>query len=152
MTIYNYVPSKDALRTLLVNHILREIRIPGPQEGTWEERLRRLERQARRVFADHPGVSSQLGDAGTAEGARLAEGVLAILHDAGFGSEAAVLAFATLYTFMTGQIDLDALSVAVAGGSQTTLEGVTSATKLSRDQLFEFGFDSLIEGLKLKLL
>jgi TetR/AcrR family transcriptional regulator, tetracycline repressor protein len=152
MTIYHYVPSKEALRELVIDHILSEIPIPGPDEGTWEERLRQLEREARRVFADHPGVSSQLGDGATAEGTRLAEGVLSILRDGGFSPKAAVLCFATLYTFMTGQIDLDAMADAIVSGSpRTTLEGVTSSTPFSRDELFEFGFDAVIEGLKVKL-
>jgi len=153
MTIYHYVSNKEALQELVVNHILRQIRVPGPDEGTWEERLRQLEREARRVFADHPGVSTQLGDVGSAEGTRLAEGVLAILHDGGFGPEAAVLCFATLYTFMTGQIDLDAMPDAIVSGSpKRTLEGVTHSSHFSPDELFEFGFDAVIEGLKVKLL
>ena len=153
MTIYHYVPNKEALIELVVNHILREIRIPGPDEGTWEERLRRLEREARRVLADQPGMSAQLRDGGSIEGTRLAEGVLAILRDGGFSPEDAVLCFATLYTFMTGQIDLDAMAHAVVGDSPgATLEGVTRSTRFSRDELFEFGFDAVIEGLKVKLL
>jgi AcrR family transcriptional regulator len=153
MTIYHYVPNKQALRDLVVNHILRQIRVPASDEGTWEERLRQLERAARRVFADHPGVSSQFGDAGTAEATRLAEGVLSILHDGGFTPEAAVLCFATIYTFMTGQIDLDGMADAIVSGSpRTTLESVTSSTQFSRDELFEFGFDAVIEGLKVRLL
>ena len=51
MTIYNYVPNKEALRDLVVTHILREIRVPKTSEGTWEERLKQVEREARsRVF------------------------------------------------------------------------------------------------------
>jgi AcrR family transcriptional regulator len=153
MTIYNYVPSKEALLELVVNHILREIRVPGADEGTWEDRLRQLERDARRVLSRHPGVSVQLRDGGITEGARLAEGVLSILADGGFSSEAAILCFATIYTFMTGQIDLDGMAVAIDGDSpRASLEGVAHFTKFTRDELFEFGFDAIIEGLKLKLL
>ena len=153
MTIYNYVPSKEALRELVVNHILREIRVPGADEGTWEDRLRQLERDARRVLSRHPGVSAQLRDGGIAEGARLAEGVLAILADGGFSSEAAILCFATIYTFMAGQIDLDGMAAAIDGDSpRASLEGVAHFTQFTRDELFEFGFDAIIEGLKLKLL
>jgi TetR/AcrR family transcriptional regulator, tetracycline repressor protein len=153
MTIYNYVPNKEALHGLVVNHILREIRVPGADGGTWEERLRQLLRDARRVFMDHPGVSARLGDPGTVEGTRLAEGVLAILRDGGFSPEAAVLCFATLFTFMTGQIDIDAMSKAIVSRSPTTtLEGVTRSTQVSRDELFEFGFDVVVGGLKRKLL
>jgi AcrR family transcriptional regulator len=126
MTIYHYVPNKEALRELVVNHILAEIIVPDPDEGTWEERLRQLERSARRVFAEHPGASAQFGDKGSVESRRLADGVLAILHDGGFGPEDAVLCFATLYTFMTGQIDLDAMADAIVSGTpKATLESVT---------------------------
>jgi len=153
MTIYNYVPSKDALRELVVNHVLRDIRIPGPDEGTWEERLRQLERSARGVLSNHPGVSAQLREGGIAEGTRLAEGVLAILSDGGFSPEAAVLCFATLFTFMTGQINLDGVADMTADGSSlANLEVVTRSTRYTRDELFEFGFDAIIEGLKVKLL
>ena len=153
MTIYHYVPNKDALRELVVNHILAEIRIPGSDEGSWEDRLRQVEREARRVLAEHPGVSAQLRLGGYAEGSRLAEGVLAILRDGGLSPEEAALCFAALYTFMTGQIDLDAMGDAIVGGPPgTSFDGVTRSTRFTRDQLFEFGFDALIEGLKIKLL
>ena len=153
MTIYNYVPNREALARLVVNHILSEIRIPASDAGPWEERLRIILRDARRVFADHPGVSTQFGDGETVEGTRLAEGVLKILRDAGFSIEAAVLSFATLYTFMTGQIDLDAMADAIVSRAPTTtLEGVTNSASFSRDELFDFGFDAIITGLKAKLL
>lgn len=153
MTIYNYVPSKQALHTLVIDHILCEIRIPGPDEGTWDRRLRSLLSDARRVFADHPGVLAQLNDAGSAESTRLAQGVLAILADGGFGPKASVLCFATLFTFMTGQIDLDGMSAAIVSRTPTaTLESVTKSAQFSRTELFEFGFDAIIEGLRLKLL
>jgi TetR/AcrR family tetracycline transcriptional repressor len=154
MTIYHYVPNKEALRDLVVNHILSEIRVPGPDEGTWEDRLWQLERSARRVFADHPGVSAQFGDKGSVETSRLADGVLSILHDGGFGPEEAVLCFAALYTFMTGQIDLDAMADAIVsnGAPRETLEGVTRVSGYSGDELFEFGFGAVIEGLKAKLM
>ena len=153
MTIYHYVPSIEALQELVLNHILREIRIPGFDEGTWDERLRQLEREARRAFVDHPGVAARLGAGGSAEGTRLAEGVLAILRDGGFTPEAAVLCFATLYTFMTGQIDLDAMADTIVSGSpMTTLEEMIRFIPFTRDELFEFGFGVVIEGLKVTLL
>ena len=105
------------------------------------------------MFAEHPGVSSQLGDGGFAEGTRLASGVMAILRDGGFSPQGAVLCFATLYTFMTGQIDLDNMADTIASSPQkSTFDGVVQDTRVSSDDLFEFGFDVLIEGLKAKLL
>src|SRR5437773_2533704 len=57
MTLYNYVSSKDELSTLIVDHILRPVRVPDEDEGTWRERIRSLERDARQAMAGHRGVS-----------------------------------------------------------------------------------------------
>jgi TetR/AcrR family transcriptional regulator, tetracycline repressor protein len=149
MTIYHYAPSREYLHALVVDDILGEIRVPGPDEGSWEERLRKLHSDARRVFATHPGVSAHFGDGGSREGARLADGVLTILAEGGFDQEAAVVCFATLFTFMTGQIDLDAMSHFVAHGVSTaTLDNVTSSARFSREELFDLGYDAVMEGLK----
>ncbi len=126
----------------------------GPRISTgifFRVRLRRLERDARRVLAEQPGMSALMRDGGSAEGTRLAEGVLMILRDGGFSPQDAVLCFATLFTFMTGQIDLDTMAHAVVSESlRATLEGVTRTTPFSRDELFEFGFDAVIDGLKIR--
>jgi len=87
---------------------------------------------------------------GSAEGARLAEGVLSILASAGFGQDEAALVFATLYTFVTGQLEVDA-TAELTGRAEATLDSVTSPAKLSRDKAFEFGLDAVIEGLKAKV-
>ncbi len=136
MTIYHYAPSREYLHALVVDDILSEIRVPGIDEGDWEERLRKLLHEARRVFAEHPGVSAHFGDGGSTEGARLAEGVLTLLTEGGFGPEGAVVCFATIFTFMTGQIDLDAMSHFVTQSVQvTTLDNVTRSSPFSRGAL-----------------
>ena len=149
MTIYNYVPNKDALYELVVNFVLRSVRVPSPEEGTWEVRLKQLERDARSALSKFPGLSFDRRD--SAEGARLADGVVSILESAGFDPTAASLAFTTLFTFMVGQIDVDVDVVEVGGPAAQAVHAATRATKLSRDEIFEFGFDAVIEGLKLKL-
>jgi AcrR family transcriptional regulator len=151
MTIYNYVPNKDALYELVLNAVLRSVRVPSPDEGTWEERLKRLERDARFVMGKFPGLSFDRRGTGSAEGARLAEGVMSILASAGFDDTAALLAFAALFTFMVGQIDVDIDVTEVGGPLAAAIRSVTSVTNLSRDEVFEFGFDAVIEGLKAKL-
>lgn len=151
MTIYGYVPNKGALLDLVLGNILREIHIPKPEDGSWDQRLRLLLRDARRVLGTHPGVSTKLGDNGTEEGARLARAVLEILGDAGFDAGASAMCFATLFTFMTGQIDLDFRADPTLGQTQATLSNVTDPAHLTRDELFEFGFDVVLDGLKAKL-
>jgi AcrR family transcriptional regulator len=149
MTIYHYAPSREYLHALVVDDILSEVQVPGTDEGNWEVRLRTLLFDARRVFAEHPGVSAHFGDGGSGQGARLAEGVLAILAEGGFSPQSAVVCFATIFTFMTGQIDLDAMSYFVAQSVQVaTLDTVTRSSPYSREELFEFGYDAVMEGLK----
>jgi TetR/AcrR family tetracycline transcriptional repressor len=149
MTIYNYVANKDALYELVLNHVLRPVQVPEPDEGPWEERLKQLERDARSALGEFPGLSFERRE--SAEGTRLAEGVMSILASAGFTPPDASLAFVALFTFMVGQIDID-VDVARAGGpAAAAVESTAHETQLSRDEIFEFGFDALIEGLKAKL-
>ena len=149
MTIYNYVPNKDALYDLVVTSVLRDVRVPSPEEGTWEERLKQLERDARKALARIPGLSLDRGD--STEGARLADGVMSILASAGLSDEEASLAFAILFTFMVGQIDVDVEIAEGAGPVAAAIQGAVQATDLTPDEIYEFGFEAVIEGLKAKL-
>jgi AcrR family transcriptional regulator len=152
MTVYNYVPSKRALHELVVNHVLRRVRLPPLEEGSWEERMRRLQEEVRRTIGRHPGLSlSRYGSGGT-EAARLAEGVLSILGSAGFEPDDAALAFTALYTFMVGQIEVDVIARSRGGRPEAPLGRVARFANRTREELFEFGLDAVIEGLKAKLL
>ena len=150
MTIYGYVPNKGALNELVTNLVLGSVRVPSADEGTWEERLKQLEQDARTALAGYPGVSlDRRRD--SAEGRRLADGVMSILADAGFAPTDAALAFATLFTFMLGQIDVDFDVAATGGPAADAVQSAARASTLTRDEIFEFGFDAVLEGLKLKL-
>jgi AcrR family transcriptional regulator len=149
MTIYNYVPNKEALYDLVVSAVLRDVRVPSPDEGTWEERLKQLERDARSAMAEFRGLSLDRGD--STEGARLAEGVMSILGSAGFTSTEASLAFATLFTFMIGQLDVDVEIAEKGGPAAAAVQGASQVTHMTPDEIYEFGFDAVIEGLKAKL-
>jgi AcrR family transcriptional regulator len=147
MTLYNYVASKDELSVLIVDHILRPVRVPAEDEGTWRERLRMLERDARQAMAKHRGVSIRNGVRST-EAMRLADGVLSILTASGFSRQEATRAFAVLYTFMVGQIEVDAFFGSAQGRGEPTFENVTGGEQPTRDELFEFGFDVVLAGLE----
>jgi TetR/AcrR family transcriptional regulator, tetracycline repressor protein len=150
MTIYNYVPNKEALYELVTDVVLGAVQVPAPAEGTWEERLQRLEHDARAALARYPGVTlDRRRD--SAEGRRLAAGVLSILADAGFAPADAALAFATLFTFMIGQIDVDVDASETGGPAAEAVQSAALASGRTRDEIFEFGFDAVLEGLKVKL-
>jgi AcrR family transcriptional regulator len=150
MTLYGYASSKEALFELVLDHVLRPVRIPTADEGPWDQRIRHLERDVRQRMAQNPGLSlSRHGHAGP-EAIRLAEGVLTILDEGGFTPHDAARAFSALFTFMLGQVEVDALT-GTAIGPDPMLADATRAADLTRDALFEFGFDALIEGLKAML-
>jgi AcrR family transcriptional regulator len=151
MTIYNYVPSKEALNELVVDYVLRPVEVPPPDAGSWDERVRRLEHDARRAMRQHPGLSFSRHGGSSHEAMRLADGVMSILDSGGFTQAEAAIAFATLYTFMLGQIELDVLADSLGGKSEATFEGATTVVHLSRDELFEIGFDTVIAGIKVKM-
>jgi AcrR family transcriptional regulator len=149
MTMYNYVANKEALYELVSDHVLRPVRVPPPEEGSWEERLWQLERDARCAMGKYPGVNFHRRGDISPEAARLTDGVMSILASAGFDPAAARLAFATLFTFMIGQIELD--SFEETSSTAATVESVTGRTNVWRDEVFEFGFAAVIEGLKAML-
>jgi AcrR family transcriptional regulator len=152
MTLYDYVKNKERLLELLVDHLLRDIRIQGPEDGTWDQRLRLLLGSARRVFAEHPGLASRLGDRGAAEGRRLAAGVMGILYDAGLYSRLGLLCFATLYNYVTGQIAIDAFAgESTSSSGAATLDGVRQPQVLTDDEIFDFGPAAIIDVLRVRL-
>lgn len=150
MTLYNYVANKDELNTLAIDHILRTVEIPDPSSGDWRQRLRQLMRNARTAVARHRGVSLRNGPRST-EAARLADAVLDILATSGYEDDDAARAFTLLYTFMVGQVEVDAFVDPHHGTGEPTLQAVTAGTAATTDELFEFGFDAVLAGLEATL-
>ena len=146
MTLYNYVRSKDDLAVLVVDHVLRPVQIPDADGASWHDRVRALERDARKAMGRFPGVSIRNG-VRSAEALRLADGVVSILITSGFDEEQATRAFAVLYTFMLGQIEIDSFFASAASRGEPTFENVAGGTQPTRDELFEFGFDVILAGL-----
>jgi hypothetical protein len=84
---------------------------------------------------------------------RLTDGVLAILRDAGFDDVDALLAYGVLFTYMVGQLDLDVLverGEAASDGKRFAelIDRSAGGQRPSPDELFDFGFDVLVIGLR----
>lgn len=150
MTIYNYVASKDELAELVVDQVLRNVKMPPVGAGTWDDRMRLLQHDARDAMREHPGLSFSRHGSSSREAMRLAEEAMSILRDGGFGQDGAAIAFATLFTFMLGQIELDVLADSAGGRVEATFDGMTAGAELSRDEFFEIGLDAVIAGISAK--
>jgi AcrR family transcriptional regulator len=158
MTAYHHVASRDALVGLVVERLLDRVEIPGPEDGPWDVQLKVLEANVRRELGSVRGISTSLKTDVGAAPARLADAVLAILDRAGFDETTALLAFGAMLTYMVGQLDLDI-------ATRTALDSLDGdgtgddrfAVLLGRsapgdrpdpDELFDFGFDLLLTGLR----
>jgi len=148
MTLYTYVASKDALNVLVLDHVLRPVAIPSPSAGPWDERIRQLERDARRAMAKHPGLSLMRHGLESSEAARLTDGVASILADGGFSPDDTARAVAALFAVTLGQLEIDAIAVTSGAAVEASFETATGPAQLSRDELFDFGLDVVIEGLR----
>jgi hypothetical protein len=87
----------------------------------------------------------------SAEAARLTDGVASILADGGFSPDDTARAVAALFALTLGQLEIDAIAVTQGVAVEASFEAATGPADLSRDELFDFGLDVVIEGLKATL-
>jgi AcrR family transcriptional regulator len=136
MTIYGYVPNKDALDTMVIDRILSEVRIPDPDEGPWEARLCLMLCDARRILVERPhlgdgqpvlgGSAVELLHRGAfgGEATRLANGVFDLIAQGGFASEDLGVCFGALFTYVTGYVDPASTPDAFAAGLEALIAGL----------------------------
>jgi hypothetical protein len=137
MTVYGYVPNKEALDRLVVDHVLADVRIPEPNEGPWDDRLHALLCDVRRTLVGRPPFA--------AASAALGPGALHLLEHGAFGTHATRLTGAVHDLLRAGGFqhrDLD-----TCFGALFTY--VTGHTEL--DATFDIGLRALIEGFTLVL-
>jgi TetR/AcrR family transcriptional regulator, tetracycline repressor protein len=152
MTLYHYVSSRSELVQLVVEELLSRVEIPGPETGAWDVRLKTLQASARRELGGIPGIQTAVSPHASEAAGRLVDAVLAMLADAGFDEETALLAFGALFAYMIGQLDLD---VAADRGSGTSeglafvelMDSTAGSGRPTPDEIFDFGFSLLLAGL-----
>jgi AcrR family transcriptional regulator len=152
MTVYGYVASKEELDALLADRILRDVRVPDPDDGPWDVRLRSLLCDARHTLVELPELAdgtASLGRGALAllergaygpEATRLADGVHALLREGGFAGDDLHACFVALFTYVTGHVDVE----------ETRPRSTRSARARARrgDDLFALGLEALIAGLR----
>ncbi|WP_335987902.1 TetR/AcrR family transcriptional regulator C-terminal domain-containing protein [Glycomyces sp. MUSA5-2] len=155
MSLYHYVPNKDALLDGLVERVVERAVAARPEGGTWQEALRGYALAMRRALLAHPEVVPLLAGrpALTARTMSTVEAVLGALREAGFSpaqglrmihaitglaiGEAAVQAGAGPDPLGPDAVDAEAfplLAAAVQGGA-ADLNG-----------RFEFALAALLDG------
>jgi len=107
MAAYYYVPNKEALLQLVADSVLAEVDVPAGLP--WDDHLRALADRLVKAVSTYPGLGAYLVANPMVPGAyRLTEGVLRALVEGGFDDREAILAHATVYTYLLGRLGLEA--------------------------------------------
>lgn len=168
MTIYHYLPSKDAIVDGMVERVFAEIDLP-PDDLPWTEAVRVRCLSSRRALNRHPWAAP-LMETRTSPGPNLLrhhEAMVACLRRGGLSWQLTAHAYATLDSYVFGFAFEEATLPAQGGeGMAEVAEEIAAAFDPSTyptlaaftaehvmqpgysfGQSFEFGLDLIIEGL-----
>ncbi len=109
MSVYHYVPNKDAVLDGLVESVLSEIEIPPADSGTWLERAHRMARSLRQVALRHPACVPLLVNRtfATERALRPCEAAFEALEEGGLDTEQALVAFRTTVAYVLGFVMME---------------------------------------------
>ena len=162
MSLYRYFASKDALLDGLTERLWDEVWTS--EDGDWKAAVLGTAHSLRRLAHTHPNVYSLLlGRKVLPEPAlRVFDALLNALRGAGFSYEdaaqamGALLGYATGYAMVElscrlGQSDLIAEGGIPAGAASRFANVTRALTECDCDAQFNFGLESIIEGLEARL-
>lgn len=169
MTIYHYVPNKEAIVDGMVDRVYDEIELPPAGVG-WKEAMSRRARSVRAVLARHPWATPLMESRSAPGPATLGhhDAVLRCLREAGFSLEMTGHAYALIDSYIYGFALQEANLPATSGGEMAELaEMVTQQfpageyphlVELTTQHVlkpgydfgneFEFGLSLILDGLE----
>ncbi|BBZ70607.1 TetR/AcrR family transcriptional regulator [Mycobacterium paraseoulense] len=162
MTLYSYVPNKEALLDLVADALMARVVVPT---GPWDQALTELSLSTWRAMSQAAGLASFIWKHVpyffTPEGLRLADGAMGLLVDGGFEAGDASRALEALMTFITGDVQRREARARLSRRSLTrkvkgypNLEAAAVGATASRksatesEESFSYGLDLLLEGLR----
>lgn len=108
MAVYRHVADKDDLLGALCDRVLAELPALRPDDP-WEPQVLELARELRDRLIAHPGLVGVLTSApATPASVLVARDAVALLAGHGFPPGAAASAFATVFAFVLGHVQLEA--------------------------------------------
>ena len=154
MAPYYYVADKNGLLDLVVEAVLSEVVVPGPDDGSWDVRLRLLIDRIDAEVRSHPGLGDVLLEGLLGAQQRLLDAIMELLLEAGFGERDVLMAYATVHTYLYGRHKVTmATPDRVPGAEQPPSIARTSAylDSVSGRDYYAFGVETIIEGLRAQL-
>lgn len=160
MAAYRHVPSREALINLVADQLATTVQIPGPETGTWDERLLQIERAAFGARAAFPGQPDSAEVVGGPQHDRIATGVLDILVEAGLCEEDAAIAFQVIWAYFLGQLHVcepllrhrgEGIDLSQPTVSPALARVIASVPSMSPEDFFERGLEIFLDGLRARL-
>jgi AcrR family transcriptional regulator len=159
MAPYYYVETKSDLIRLLGNSILARVEVPPKDAGRWDERLRTLLRDQRNALKKHRGLREAIypGNGDLEERLRLEDAEFDLLLEAGFEPRHAVGAYRILLDWFMGNAVVESGMRNPRGlrspekSSRIQQTALDLTPRLSADDYFEIGLDSVISALQIRL-
>lgn len=170
--LYSHVRNKDELLALVFDRVAGEIALPEPDPGHWQDQLKAMGRDMRRVLAAHRDIARvSIGTIPVGPNLlRLIEWMLALLRGAGLPDRTAALAGDLLGLYVGAYAYEESLGLGSPTGEPLPPDQILSmlrdymaslpATRFPNivalvdtlfeggaDERFEFGMDVLISGL-----
>ncbi|ODQ87971.1 TetR family transcriptional regulator [Mycolicibacterium flavescens] len=157
MAPYWYVNDKRELLDLVTRKLLSEVKLPEPDSGPWEDRLREVVTGIDARLHDHPGIAAVMLERMQNTDRRLMNGIMEILLDAGFEGADVFLSYAMIHTYLFGRyqvvgVDTPDPAKGLPGDLEDTLQRlIPHLTKLRGRDFFNYGVDTIIAGLQAQL-
>lgn len=153
MAMYYYVSDKDALLDLVASSALAGIVVPEASDGSWDTRLRLLIGRIEKQLRANPGIGEILLERILSTDRGVLNATMEILVDAGFDDAEVLMAYATLHTYLFGRYSvLTTPSPSIDHiESDTVARVLPRLAALSGRDFFQFGVDTLIDGLHARL-
>lgn len=109
MSLYHYVPNKDALLDGIVESLMHEIELPAPSDGSWDQRALRMARSLREVALRHPHCVPIMVTRPFATPAALipANAAFGLLSEAGLNHEQALITFRAIVAYVFGFVMME---------------------------------------------
>ena len=171
MSLYNHVPNKDTLLQGVTEILLRKIDLSAADADDWTEAIKEGFRSFRRVLLAHPNALPliQRKAAPSPEAFRPIEVSLATLRRGGFDEHGALQAHWLLVGYTLGHVsfmlsnpllrpapsDGSDQVESVSGGQQippeefrNLVECLPFALECDLDEVYEFGLETIVEGLR----
>jgi len=160
MSLYRYVPDREALERLVVDRILDAVDTDVAPGTRWDRQITHLAERLRLAVGAHPSVVPLLMlHRHASEGVRrYAEALLRALAEGGFSAARSVIALRTLVSYLSGALQAQHLAPLDGPGTEAMARNeddaypllsatARTARRISPDREFRGGIAILLQGL-----